>query len=88
MFVEPDDKLCYCFHVTKRKVVNYIRLHQPRVPSQLSECGGAGTGCGWCVPFLEKCFQAGAAEEDSDIKLSAEDYAAQRSAYIAAGRKR
>ena len=23
------------------------RIHEPRVPSQLAECGGAGTGCGW-----------------------------------------
>jgi len=86
--LELDDQLCYCFHVTKRKVVNYIRIHQPRVPSQLSECGGAGTGCGWCVPFLKKCFEADAAEAASEAAISAEEYAAQRAAYIAAGKKR
>lgn len=85
--MELDDKLCYCFHVTKRKVVNYIRIHQPRVPSQLSECGGAGTGCGWCVPFLEKCFEADAIHA-ADGDISAEEYATQRAAYIAAGKKR
>ena len=47
-----DDKVCYCFHVSRRKLVNWVRLHEPKVPSQLSECGGAGTGCGWCVPML------------------------------------
>ncbi|MEQ9406140.1 MAG: (2Fe-2S)-binding protein [Fuerstiella sp.] len=86
--MEPDDKVCYCFHVTQRKVVNHIRIHQPRVASQLSECGGAGTGCGWCVPFLKKCFDAVTAAENADINLTAEEYAAQRTAYIAAGKKR
>ena len=51
-----DDKVCYCFHVTRRKLVNWVRLNAPKVPSQLSECGGAGTGCGWCVPFLKQIF--------------------------------
>ena len=87
-YVELDDKLCYCFHVTRRKVVNYIRIHEPKVPSQLSECGGAGTGCGWCVPFLKKCFNAETSAADEKITLSAEEYAAARDAYIAAGKKR
>ena len=39
--MELDDELCLCFHVSKRKVVNYLRIHQPRVPSQLADCGGA-----------------------------------------------
>ena len=86
--MELDDKLCYCFHVSKRKVVNYIRLHQPRVPSQLSECGGAGSGCGWCVPFLEKCFRAESETNAEDADLTADEYAAQRSAYIANGKRR
>ena len=74
--------------MTKRKVVNYIRVHQPRVASQLSECGGAGTGCGWCVPFLKQCFEAAADENQTDGSITAEEYAAQRAAYIAAGKKR
>ena len=55
--VQLDDKICYCFHVSRRKILNYIRIHQPRRASQISECGGAGTGCGWCVPFLKKYFE-------------------------------
>ena len=54
-----DDKVCYCFHVTRRKLVNWVRLNAPQVPSQLSECGGAGTGCGWCIPFLRQIFRHG-----------------------------
>ena len=51
-----DDPVCLCFRVTKRKLVNFVRRELPKVPSQLSACGGAGTGCGWCVPFLVKLF--------------------------------
>jgi len=86
--VELDDKLCYCFHVTQRKVVNYIRLNQPKVPSQLSECGGAGTGCGWCVPFLKKLFNAESDNPESAVEVTAEEYATQRASYISAGKKR
>jgi bacterioferritin-associated ferredoxin len=43
-----DDELCLCFHVSWRKVINYIRIHQIKLPSQLAECQSAGTGCGWC----------------------------------------
>ena len=31
--------------------------NRPKVPSQLSQCGGAGTGCGWCIPFLKQIYQ-------------------------------
>ncbi len=55
--MKHDDHLCLCFHVTKRKVVNYLRVEKPSHPSQLSECFGAGTGCGWCRPFLKKLFE-------------------------------
>jgi len=85
LIVQLDDTLCYCFHVTKRKIVNHIRVCRPRVASQISECGGAGTGCGWCVPFLKKYFaeqqQGGAPSE----KISAEQYAQQRADYIRSG---
>ncbi len=55
--MDDDDELCLCFHVTKRKVVQYIRVNKPTVPSQLSECYGAGTGCGWCRPFLKRLME-------------------------------
>ena len=80
-----DDELCLCFHVTKRKVLNYLRVHQPRVASQLSECGGAGTGCGWCVPFLKKLHKQATAEA-AESEPTATDYAKARAAYIRAGK--
>ena len=48
---EPE--LCICFHVPERKIRNYCRKQRPAVPSLISECYSAGTGCGWCVPFLK-----------------------------------
>lgn len=83
--MELEDKVCYCFHVSKRKIINYIRIHQPRVPSQVSECGGAGTGCGWCVPFLKKYHRAMAEGTDVDDAISPEEYEQQRAAYVRSG---
>ena len=71
-----DDKVCYCFHVSRRKLVNWVRLNEPQVPSQLSECGGAGTGCGWCIPFLKQIFRQGTEEESATLDaLTPEEYA-------------
>lgn len=85
-----DDKVCYCFHVSRRKLVNWVRLHRPKVPSQLSECGGAGTGCGWCIPFLKQIFKQGTAADPSeggDIdQLTSEEYAQRRAEYVKAGK--
>lgn len=86
-----DDTICYCFHISKRKIVNFVRVHRPRRASQISECGGAGTGCGWCVNYLKRYFEQSQVSEtllsDTD-SLQANDYAAQRAAYIKAGHGR
>jgi NAD(P)H-nitrite reductase large subunit len=84
--MDLDAKVCYCFHVTRRKLVNFIRVERPRVPSQLSQCGGAGTGCGWCIPFLKQLFY-GTAAGDADLEqLTPEEYERRRAAYIRAGK--
>jgi bacterioferritin-associated ferredoxin len=82
--VELDDTICYCFHISKRKIVNFIRVNQPRRASQLSECGGAGTGCGWCVSYLKRFF-AESQEAVTADGLTPAEYARQRAAYIKAG---
>jgi bacterioferritin-associated ferredoxin len=85
--MDLDDELCLCFHVSKRKVINYLRVHRPRVASQLADCGGAGTGCGWCVPFLKKLHRLQlAGEAEGDRESTAGDYAQARAAYIRAGK--
>ena len=85
--MEPDDELCLCFHVTQRKVVNWLRIEKPKRESQLSECYGAGTGCGWCRPFLKKLFQqAVEGGETSETLPSKADYARQRDQYVQQGK--
>jgi bacterioferritin-associated ferredoxin len=80
--MNDDARICYCFHVTRRKLLHFIRVERPRVASQLSQCNGAGTGCGWCIPYLKKLF-------DGEMQaLDAEAYAAARQAYLAAGKQR
>ncbi|MBI2804340.1 MAG: (2Fe-2S)-binding protein [Planctomycetes bacterium] len=81
--MELDAKICYCFHVTRRKLVNFVRQSKPKVASQLSECGGAGTGCGWCIPFLKQIHAQ--AEADLEI-LTPEEYGRRRAEYIQAGK--
>ena len=60
----------------------------------MSECFGAGTGCGWCRPFLQRLFDqavaAGYMEPDSaasqrDALPSETEYANGRSRYVRAG---
>jgi len=85
--MQPDDELCLCFHVTKRKVENFIRLEKPKRVGQLSECFGAGTGCGWCRSFLQQMFTAAQKKESAtDVALpTAEEYAQNRAKYVRSG---
>jgi bacterioferritin-associated ferredoxin len=81
--MELDDDLCLCFHVTKRKVIRFLQVTRPKRAAQLSECQGAGTGCGWCRPYLERLFaefqRQGALDE---VALpAAEEYADARAEY-------
>ncbi len=84
--MELDEELCLCFHVTKRKVINFLRVEKPRRVGQLSECFGAGTGCGWCRPFLQRLFDAAAAGGEIDAETpTAADYSRQRTSYVRSG---
>ncbi|HEV3416965.1 MAG TPA: (2Fe-2S)-binding protein [Pirellulales bacterium] len=84
--MELDDELCLCFHVTKRKVINYLRVEKPRRVGQLSECFGAGAGCGWCRPYLQRLFDAAVAGGKLDPQLpAAADYARGRTGYVRSG---
>jgi NAD(P)H-nitrite reductase large subunit len=85
--MELDDELCLCFHVTKRKVINFLRVEQPQRESQLAECHGAGTGCGWCRPFLKKLFEAAHTRGAASAELpDAASYARGRGKYVRAGK--
>jgi hypothetical protein len=54
MALKPDDTVCYCFHVSLRKIETFCKVQKPQVASQISDCLSAGTGCGWCVPMLKR----------------------------------
>ncbi|MDG1875496.1 MAG: (2Fe-2S)-binding protein [Mariniblastus sp.] len=90
MQVNPDDPICLCFHVTRRKVINFIRVEKPKRPSQLSQCFGAGTGCGWCRAYLERLLHEQLAENaDNSLIPSAEmtyqEYKRARTDYVLKG---
>ena len=65
--MNPDDTVCFCFHVTYRKLRNYAKHHKPSVPSLMSECLGAGTGCGWCRPIIVNIWEHHGQEKAGEI---------------------
>ena len=84
--MELDDEVCLCFHVTKRKLLNFIRVEKPRRAGQLSDCFGAGTGCGWCRTYLHRMFEQRAADTTTDeADMDREHYTQGRSNYVRSG---
>lgn len=80
--MKPDDHVCLCFRVSKRKIVNYYRRERPRVASLINRELPAGTGCGWCVPYLQRLHQQVIADEpDPDLPVDPQTYAAKRQSY-------
>jgi NAD(P)H-nitrite reductase large subunit len=85
--MDLDDHVCLCFRVSRRKLETFIRVNQPKVASQLSECGSAGTGCGWCVPFLKQIHRRAVCGGLIELEtLSAEEYERRRAGYIREGK--
>ena len=83
--MNPDDHVCLCFRVSLRKLTTYMNREQPTVPSQLSDCLGAGTGCQWCVPFLKKIHAQWERGETPDLPVSPDEYASRRKKYHEVG---
>jgi len=85
--VKSDDEVCLCFHVSLRKIRTFLRRERPKAASQISECLGAGTGCGWCVPFLKELHrQCEEGEAEPDISgVEPDDYATLRARYRKTG---
>ena len=77
--MNPDDEICYCFHVPLRKLVNFAKREKPIHGSQMTECLGAGTGCGWCIPFLEKI--ASNPDYTDFENITPDEYASNRTDY-------
>ncbi len=78
--MHADDRICYCYGVSLRKLIHFARRTKPQRASQMSQCLGAGTGCGWCIPFLIKI--ATDPDRFEVEEMTAEEYAAARKAYI------
>ena len=84
--MKDDDHICLCFRVSKRKIVNFCRREKPPFASQISECLAAGTGCGWCIPFIKKLHEQVLDDETNpDLPLSPAEYAARRARYRKTG---
>lgn len=83
--MELDDELCLCFHVTKRKVINYLRVEKPQRPGQLADCFGAGTGCGWCRKTLRRLFDEYRGVPAEGAEPTAAEYAEGRTQYVKSG---
>ena len=86
--MNPDDDVCLCFHVSQRKLVNFMKREKPAVPSKLSECLGAGTGCQWCVPYLESMWAQWEDGEEPALDATPEDYARERRDFHKSGRRK
>lgn len=89
--MDLDAEVCLCFHVSKRKLVNFLRIEKPKRVGQMSECFGAGTGCGWCRTYCQRLFDAwqrGAADGPANVDddPNSADYAHGRAEYIRAGK--
>ena len=81
--MDDDDTLCYCFHISRRKILNYVRRERPRRASLISECFGAGTGCGWCIPYLVKIHRQVVADEVVEGEdITSEEYEELRLQYL------
>ena len=85
--MNPDDEVCLCFHVTLRKIRNYMARENPPVASLISECLSAGTGCMWCVPFLKHLHSQHQKGLEPDLKVSPEQYMNARQSYRSSGER-
>jgi len=85
--LHPDDHVCLCFHVSLRKIRAYLHREDPPVASLISECLSAGTGCGWCVPFLKHLHAQHQRGQEPDLRISPEHYAKKRTTYRETGKR-
>lgn len=79
--MNPEDHVCVCHRVSLRKIQAYMNREKPKVASQLSECLDSGTGCGWCVPFLNKLHSQFCDGKPIGLPVNHERYAERRKAY-------
>lgn len=80
--MESDEReICLCFHVGLGKLAKFYRMHRPRLVSEFAHCHGAGTGCGWCVPYLQRLFEQMQQGQAPALEMSGEEYRRRRIEY-------
>ena len=85
--MKPTDDVCLCFHVPLVKINSYLAREDPPVASLISECLDAGTGCGWCVPFLTHLHAQHQKGETPDLKISPQRYTEARTGFKKTGER-
>jgi len=85
--MQPDDHVCLCFGVSLGKIQSYLAREDPKVASLISECLGAGTGCGWCVPYLKDLHAQHQAGQRPTIIGTPQDYQEGRLSYKKTGQR-
>lgn len=76
-----DEQICVCFHVQRRKVEAFCRRTRPVVASLISNCLNAGSGCGWCIPYLKAIHKEIVDGGEAAVLPEREEYLRWRKAY-------
>jgi bacterioferritin-associated ferredoxin len=63
-----DSDVCFCNHVTKRKLLNFIRQRKVKRVEDLANCLGAGTTCGLCKSRMREILEEHAKSSGSRSK--------------------
>ena len=85
--MRDHDHICLCSVVSKRAAVVLCRQREQSVADLVRTCISIGSGCLWCVPYLELLHkQVMDGVEDPDIDMSAEEYARCRDNYHLTGK--
>ena len=79
--MNKKEYVCVCHRVSLGKLQSFIMRKNPKVASQLSECLGSGTSCGWCIPFLEKLHKQHLSGETMELTIGYEGYTKRREVY-------
>jgi bacterioferritin-associated ferredoxin len=53
---DPDEELCFCYHLTRAKLLRFLAQRRPERFEEIGEHLGAGTSCGFCRGRLKTVF--------------------------------
>ena len=70
--MDLDSEICHCYHVSLRKLVRFARRTRPTHAAGMTQCLGAGTGCGGCVAKLRLIAEMAERSDEEIIHAIAE----------------